>query len=568
MSGEMRQLATFAAAVAEMGRLLATPPERLARAEALDRLEITARIEVADFLEWDTGLVKRWFTLFREDCELDLTLVGQDAAFDAPDAFLRSGRDPEGVLRRFTEATSDLLRSQGNELVVEARLSLAKTRATSGVRGLLAARPEYPGSAELLAATTPYVFYQAGSIEKILRFGALSEWDRLGLASPEGRAVIVLCDAGGYLAGMALEILGAQWDKAPDWLIFSRAAWRQFLERADQVRRLESEESNWTGAPAVLTPAHLHLAARTTGLERILGLVQQAREALSACYLASSVTGQVNAAVSLRFAGARPSVCHIGAGSPTAEASEAPPSRQIDDALVRLMTWAYQHASADKLAIARESLAHELPPGIEVSLASVEQAAREALEAAKANFAIYLHGNTAQYFQLRQQALDMVSTYAAGVRKAVSDLTADVVDNVYRTIGLLIGVVIASLIQPALAVTVQQIAVFVYIAYLLFLVYFLLESRRRHFELEAGDLEARLKAMPELSEREKSLLRSEAGAADQYFDRYFRRSRLLYLALTAAGVLYLLLLFTPLATHLPLVTAPHSTVPAATPTGV
>ena len=58
----MRQLATFAAAVAEMGRLLVTPPERLARAEALDRLEITARIEVADFLEWDTGLVKRWFT--------------------------------------------------------------------------------------------------------------------------------------------------------------------------------------------------------------------------------------------------------------------------------------------------------------------------------------------------------------------------------------------------------------------------------------------------------------------------------------------------------------------------
>ena len=77
------------------------------------------------------------------------------------------------------------------------------------------------------------------------------------------------------------------------------------------------------------------------------------------------------------------------------------------------------------------------------------------------------------------------------------------------------------------------------------------------FELEAGDLEARLKAMPELSERERSLLRSEAGAADQYFYSYFRRSRLLYLVLAGAGALYLLLLFTPLATHLPLVTAPY-----------
>jgi hypothetical protein len=240
----------------------------------------------------------------------------------------------------------------------------------------------------------------------------------------------------------------------------------------------------------------------------------------------------------------------------------------VDDGLARLMTWAYQHASADKLAIARESLAHELPPGTEVSLASVERIAEEALEAAKANFALYLHGNTTQYFQLRQQALDMVSGYAAGVRKAVSDLTSDVVDNVYRTIGLLIGVVIASLIQPALAVTVQQIAVFVYIAYLLFLAYFLLGARYRRFELEAGDLETRLKAMPELSERERSALRSEAGAADQYFYRYFRWSRLLYLALAAGGALYLLLLFTPLATHLPLVTGPHFTAPSATPSPV
>ena len=61
-----------------------------------------------------------------------------------------------------------------------------------------------------MAATTPYVFYQAGSIDKLLRFGALSEWERLGLAASEGRTVIVLCDASGYLAGMALEIMGAQ----------------------------------------------------------------------------------------------------------------------------------------------------------------------------------------------------------------------------------------------------------------------------------------------------------------------------------------------------------------------
>jgi hypothetical protein len=126
------------------------------------------------------------------------------------------------------------------------------------------------------------------------------------------------------------------------------------------------------------------------------------------------------------------------------------------------------------------------------------------------------------------------------------------VENVYRTIGLLIGVVIAVLIQPRLALAVQQIAVSVYIAYLLFLVYFLLGSRRRRFELESSDLQTHLQAMPELSERERSLLQGEARSANEYFADYFRWSRRLYLALAAASVIYLLLLLTPLATHLPL----------------
>lgn len=220
--------------------------------------------------------------------------------------------------------------------------------------------------------------------------------------------------------------------------------------------------------------------------------------------------------------------------------------------MARLAAWAYHHASADKLAIARECLAHELPPGAQVTLSGLEDAASGALEAAKANLTLYLRHNTAQYFELRQQALELVTSYAASVRKAVSDLTSEVVENVYRTIGLLIGVVIAGLIQPRLALAVQQVAAGIYIMYLLFLVYYLLDSKRRRFELESSDLQIHLGAMLELSERERALLRTEAGGADQYFWKYFNLSRFIYLALAAASLLYLLLLFTPLAVHLPL----------------
>jgi hypothetical protein len=349
---------------------------------------------------------------------------------------------------------------------------------------------------------------------------------------------------------MALEILGARQEEAPDWLTFSRPAWRQFLERAQDVRRLQAEESHWPSSPRVLTPAHLHLVEFAAGLEVVAAPIEKMSAALAACYLASTVSGDPGATLTLRFAGTRPPFCRLAEEVADPVSASAP---STTGALPRLMGWAYHHASADKLAIARECLAHDLPSGAEVSLMRLDEVASGALEAAKANLTLYLRGNTAQYFQLRQQALDLVTGYAADVRKTVSDLTGDVVDNLYRTIGLLIGVVIAVLIQPRAALMVQQLAVTIYIAYLLFLVYFLLGSRRRRFELDSSDLQTRLQAMPELSERERSLLQGEARSANQYFEDYFRWSSRLYLALAAAGVIYLLLLLTPLAAHLPLI---------------
>lgn len=547
--GFCRQLVSFADLATEVGESLGISPDRLARAEALERLEITTRLSIAGLRRWNTAQVKRWFTVFGDDLEIDLLLAGLDVEYSPPECLLRAGHDPQRTLEQFMEAVEDLQTSQGNELDMEARLSIAKTRALASVRGLLSTRPDFPGSAELQSATTLVFFYGARSLTKLLQFGALPEWERRGLVELGGRTVIVVGDTSGYLAGMALEIIGAQQEREPEWLTFSRPAWRQFLERAEDVRRLQAEESNWPSSPRVLTPAHLHLVELAASLEDLAAPIEKMCAALAACYLASTVSGDPGATLTLRFAGTRPPFCRLAQEVVDPASSTTP---RTNGAVWRLMAWAYHHASADKLAIARECLAHELPPGVEVSLINLDEVASGALEAAKANLILYLRGNSTQYFQLRQQALELVTRYAADVRKTVSDLTGDVVDNVYRTIGLLLGVVIAVLIQPRLALTVQQIAVSIYIAYLLFLVYFLLGSRRRRFELESSDLVTHLQAMPELSERERSLLQGEAHRANQYFEDYFRWSRGLYLALAAAGAIYLLLLLTPLAVHLPL----------------
>jgi hypothetical protein len=170
------------------------------------------------------------------------------------------------------------------------------------------------------------------------------------------------------------------------------------------------------------------------------------------------------------------------------------------------------------------------------------------------NLALYLRGRSLAYFQARQQAEDAVSAYTLGVRKGVSDLTTDVVNNVYATVGLLVGVVIAGLIQPRDSLPVQRLGAALYTAYVAFVLCFLLRARWQRYRLERAEVAGRLAAMEELSETERSRLRAQAGAADTHFEAYFALSRRIYIALACLGALYFLLLLTPLGPHVAL---PH-----------
>ncbi|MGH2517330.1 MAG: hypothetical protein ACRDHP_16905 [Ktedonobacterales bacterium] len=239
------------------------------------------------------------------------------------------------------------------------------------------------------------------------------------------------------------------------------------------------------------------------------------------------------------------------------------PAESATAPIPRLCAWAYDNTSPDKLAIARECLAGELPHGAEVTLAALDAAAAGALDAAKANFTLYLRRNTEQYFSVRQKALDAVTDYATAIRTSVSGLTSDVVDNVFRTAGLLVGVVIATLIQPSISLGVARLASFVYALYIALVLAFFMRARWRRFELEKAGLNERLAAMPELGAAERASLRQQPADAEVYFATYFRRAWWIYAGLGAVGLLVFLLLWTPLA---PLTGLPHNALPPPLPT--
>lgn len=544
-SAELQQLSRMGDAVAELGRALGISPDHVAEGEALDRLEVTTRLGVEACAAIESEHITRWFALFGDDLTLDLRVEGLDPDASPITAALRAGREPSQALRAFVASAQQASSTQGDDVVVEARLAVAKTRALDLARAVAAGASDYAGTPEMLARATVAVFYRAAAWNRLIALAAVPLWEQARLARDDGRACVVLCDASGHLAGVALDVLGAAMPHAPDWLGITRATWRRFVERAAEMRQLRDEETTWPNAPNVLTPDHLRVLVRHPGLEAVTSRLAYLRAELAACYLASVVQGRFEDGLLLRFSGPRPSTCHLPSGEQSAALAQS--SEPASSALVRLAGWAYQSASTDKLAIARECLARELPPGREVALAEIERAAVSALEAAKANFVLYIRGQTERYFALRQAAQEAVADYAETVRKAVGDLTSDVVDNVYRTVGLLVGVVIAGLIQPPALAFVTPLAAVLYSLYLVFVLAFLMRARHDRFELESAALRARLDAMPELTVSERLHLRQPATTADEHFHRYFRLACGIYAALLAAGIVATILFLGPLA---------------------
>lgn len=546
-------LARLGAAASALADALGVSPDRLARAEALDRLELDTALSVEALSAIPAATVARWFAVLGDDLRLDLRLPASGEQESGAVCALRAGRAPEAAFASFVASASVAAETASDDQPIELRVALAKSRALMLVRDLLAAGSGHatPLSSQT-SATRVATFYTSGAWIRLVSCLALADWQRLGIVTGDARTLVVLCDSSGYLAGPALEVLGARQTEEPRRLTVSPAAWRRFRDRAREVRELRDAEGSWPDAPPILTPAHLRVEARSPGLEASAARLAEMRNALAAAYLASAVHRTLDGALLLRFAGARPATCAItgpAATQPTSATSTVGAAEL--GALAQLTTWAYALSSPDKLAIARECLARELPPGREVSAADLDAAAGSALEAARANFVLYLRGNTEQYFRLRQQALDAVTAYAASVRKSVGDLTSGVVDNVYRTVGLLAGVVIAALIQPSLSPLVTRIAAALYTLYMVFVLTYLLSARERRFQLETAGLDARLAAMAELSVSERAHMSSQAAPERAYFERYFTLSRALYIVLAALGLLiFLLLLWTPLGARL------------------
>ena len=555
------RLAACAAAFAALGAAFGLDAERMARAEDLARVELVARIALDRLDAAATADVSGWFTAFGDDLEVELRLVGLglDGGGETV-VVLRHDSPPGDAFVAFVAEAREREAAGGDALDVESRVALAKTGMVATMREALAARPGLLGTAEALAVTAVAVFFSpAACARTLLTPAALPLWESAGLARPDGRAVLMLLDAAGYLAGPACEVIGSRDLDALPWLDLDAAAWEQSRRQRTRTRDLRDAESIWMIPACGLTSLALAVEQRAPGLEPMAHAVAALRERLAAMELAASVQAAEGDALLLRFAGEPVRACTLAAED--VATSKLPEG----ETLSRLGAFAYGSETPDRLYIARDCLAHGFPAASRVTFVELEDAALHALPAAAATINLYLKRQTEHYFTVRQETLDAVETYAEGVRKAVGDLTSDVVSDVYKTAGLLLAVVIAALLGPAHARLVWELGTVAYLAYLIFIVRFLLPARERRFVLDGREVLDHLRAVSELTGDEKHEIWQTAARANDYFRHYLRRSRWIYYALAAAGLIFLLVLLTPLAAHLPLVSAPAPT-PTSMPT--
>jgi hypothetical protein len=535
-------------AVAQMKAVLRAELDAAGQvAESADRLALGTRPAVSAFVEnveREQAALLGWFRLFQDDLDLDLRLDGLDPDAEPVNVNIRADGQTETRLREFLRRAKAVAATQGDDVVVDVRLTARKMHAQAAARELLATRPEYAGTAEALAHTQVAVYYQTAAWNATITLRSIAAWEREGWFQSGGRVLVVVCNASGYLAGVALDVIGAQAEGEPNWLVFSRAAWREFQAREQRIRQLRAEESNWPDAHSAVTFDTLRLQERRPGLAETAWRFAALREGLATAFLASAVAVDPDGRLDLRFAGARPATCALETGSAAGEIAH-------DEELARLAGWAYHSGASEALIIARECLARELKPGAAYSLAEVAQAAGPALEAAKANLTLYVRRNIDQYFRLRETAQEAVAAYSDSVRKAVSDLTGTIVDDAYRIVGVLAAAVIAGIVQPDLTLFALRVATALFVLYIAFVLGVVLRARWERFTLEKQALRERLDGMPELTESERAQIQRPSVESDAYFARYYRWSFWIYLTLGVLATLAFLLLWTPLASALP-----------------
>lgn len=383
------------------------------------------------------------------------------------------------------------------------------------------------------------LFFYGRKLRQILSGIAERSFESDFLRPSEGpvtdrRLLILVADRPGLLSGPYLAILGRDRHDAIAEILGPEPPFDRLRAARERTRATSPREN----APRMLAPEFFemsHVAGRI-GCRPALDRLQNRLVVASIANRTFQDENRKGASVSV-FAGEQ--VVEVPLGDSGGTETPHP---------LRLYRWIHQEeqTARTRLEVVRRVTASHLLPKSEENFDRFLARSEQILADSVVQMDVLIDGNIIASFERQEKLEEIVSKYVQDVGNRVTDLGKEVVDNTYKTVGLLAGVAIAYLLKPAGGIALLAIAMVLYETYVAFVRYFYIRSIKEDFRSEKAAFRERWSSMSELRKffdpKVTGRLEDKIKERNGGFDRRYGFINRLYNVLLAAGLAVLLLL--------------------------
>ena len=350
--------------------------------------------------------------------------------------------------------------------------------------------------------------------------------DDLLLPAGKQEIVILLGDSQGFARGDLIRLFGrSHWTELEGYQPAAEA--RQTALKAVEFR---NDECSWEIAPSRLTPYHLFINRNELDHPDLVQAWMFLCAQACTTFLGNRTRMEAGRYCS-EFKGYRSLKVCVPESDP-----------QLDyRGLFGLFRWAYENNSSDKLGIVRQVLAPQLIGAPEDNFTILVKRSQSSRQEARNNFDDYLRDKVDDYFAKRIQVIEFLQKFSDETGASVSKLASDLVGDLYKTVGVILGVVLAALVDPKITAPVIFWTSLLYMIYIIFITIYPLLSTYLRYVGKVSDYEFNIQKMSSLlSEAEIERIQGQPfKRAKLIFRVYFALTELAYLLL--GGLAYVIM---------------------------
>jgi hypothetical protein len=309
------------------------------------------------------------------------------------------------------------------------------------------------------AGTNCLIFLLAEKLKNLLDKKCFAELDSLWNPDKCYRQIILLGNVSGSAESDWLKIAGL--DKWHAELVTTLDA-TSYRTKVIAAQSFSSDEINWEFQKSNSTPHLFYADNSTLNPPDIFDVIQSC--CVQACigYLSNRMT-KSGGKYQAEFQGYR----KIPVELVTTHAHK--PS--LVKNLFALFLWSYENSSSDKLNISRQIICYQLGDDCASNNEVLVNRAADVLEAAKGNFQYYLRKSVESYFEKRLKVVEFIQKFSDEIGGVITKISSDFIGDLYKTVGTILGVVLASLVSPPSSAAIifwTSVLYFIYILIIFF----------------------------------------------------------------------------------------------------